>query len=118
MKILGRSPLMWTAFIQALLAFLVTLPVVGLSRAAAAATVTVLSALLIVWESATARPLVIPALVGSIRTLIIGFAGFGLVLPEDTLAALVSALSIGLALLTQPNTTPAIDPAPGFITRN
>lgn len=115
MKLFGRNPLVWLAALQSVLAVFVTIPQVGLSQEMAAGVMVVLSGLLAAWEAATARPLAIPALVGAVRTVLVGLMGFGLVIPEATLAALVSALALVLALVVQPNTTPAIDPAPGFL---
>lgn len=115
MKIFGRYPLIWLAAIQSILAVLVTLPVLGVSQTVATGILVVLSGGFAVWEAVTARPFVIPALVGAMRTVLVGLAGFGLVLPEATLAAVLIALTNVLALVTQPNTTPTVDPAPRFI---
>lgn len=117
MLILGRNPLVWLAAIQSVLAVLVTLPSVGLSQEVAGGIMVVVSAAFTAWEAIVTRPFVVSTLVGAVRTLLIGVAAFGIVIPEATLAAFVSALSVVLALVLQPNTTPTADPAPGFNTR-
>lgn len=115
MLLFGRAPLVWLAAIQAILAFLVSLPSIGLSQAAAAAIFVIVSGAFAAWEAIMTRPFVITALTGAVRTILIALAGFAIVIPEATLTAFVSGLAIVLALILQPNTTPAGDPAPGFL---
>lgn len=115
MLLFGRSPLVWLAALQSVLAFLLTLPAVGLTQPVAAAIMVVASGLFAGWEAVVTRPFVITALTGAVRTILVAIAGFGIVLPEATLTAFVSGLAVVLALILQPNTTPTGDPAPGFL---
>lgn len=116
--IFGRSPLAWLAAIQAVLAVLVTIPAVGLSEATAATILVVVSGVAALLEAIAARPFVIPALTGAVRTILVGLVAFGLPVSETTTGAIVAALSVILALILQPNTTPTVDPAPGFNTKS
>lgn len=118
LRIFGRNPLVWLAAIQGVLAFLLTIPDLGLTREVATGVMVILSGLLAAWEAVSARPFVIPALVGAVRTVLLGLVGFGIMIPEATLAAFAGGLALILALITQPNTTPAIDPVPGFVYPN
>lgn len=115
MLIFGRSPAVWLAAIQSVLAILVTLPALGFGEDLAAAVMVVVSALVAVAEAIMARPFVVSALTGAVRTLLVGLVAFGLPLSEATTGALVAALAMVLALVMQPNTTPTGDPAPGFL---
>lgn len=114
LRIFGRNPLVILAAVQGVLAFLITIPALGITQEVAAGFMVVLSGLLAFWEAAAARPVVIPAITGAIRTVLVGVAGFGFVIPEATLAAGLAAGGLLLALLTQPNTTPVVDPHPDF----
>lgn len=118
MLLFGRSPLVWLAALQSVLAFLLTLPALGLTQPVAAAIMVVASGLFTGWEAIVTRPFVITALTGAVRTILVAVAGFGIVLPEATLTAFVSGLAVVLALILQPNTTPTGDPAPEFDTRS
>lgn len=118
MLLFGRNPLVWLAAIQSVLAVLVTIPAFNLSQDVAAWIMVVVSALFAIWEAVVTRPFVISVLTGAVRTLLVGLAGLGLNLPEATLAAIVASLALVLALVLQPNTTPAHDPAPGFLVRS
>lgn len=118
LKIFGRHPLMWLASIQAVFAVLVTIPQVqewGFTEVMAATSMTVISGLFAVLDAIAARPFAIPALVGAVRTVLVGLMAFGLPLSDQTVSTIVAALAIFLALITQPNTTPAHDPAHGFL---
>lgn len=119
--IFGRSPLVWIAFLQTLLAFLVTVPVAqgaGLTQTIANSIVVLAGVVFTVWDAALARPVSVSLITGAVRTGLIALAAFGWHLSDVQLTTAVGLLSVTLALLTQPNTTPAGDPAEGFDTRS
>ncbi len=118
MLIFGRSPLAWIALVQTVLAFVVTIPSLGITPTVAAATVVILSGVATIADAVLARPVATAAIAGAFRTILIAAGAFGLTLSEGTLTALVALVAFVVAFITQPNTTPTGDPAEGFDTRS
>ncbi|MEV4179955.1 hypothetical protein AB0J28_00730 [Streptosporangium canum] len=115
MKIFGREPVVWLGAIAACLAVFVTIPEVGLTAEAAGWIMTIISGLFALAEAIMTRPIVVTALTGAVRTVLVGFMFFKLPISEETAGMLVAALNAVLMLVLANSVTPAADPAPGFI---
>ncbi|MGI5155840.1 hypothetical protein [Microbispora sp. CA-102843] len=118
MKIFGREPAVWLHAIQAVLAFLITIPGVqawGLTPTIADAAVTILSGAVAVWVAVATRPFVVSALTGAVQTILTGIVAFGFDISSVTQGALLVALNAALMVLLPLGVTPAVDPAPGFV---
>ncbi|MFF0864140.1 hypothetical protein ACFYUV_20445 [Nonomuraea sp. NPDC003560] len=118
MKIFGREPAVILHAIQAVLAFLVTVPAVqawGLTETIADAVVTILAGVVAVWVAFATRPIVASALTGAVQTILTGIVAFGFDISSVTQAALLVALNAALMVLMPLGLTPAADPAPGFV---
>lgn len=118
MKIFGREPAVILHALQAVLAFLVTLPALnalGLTEEVSGWVMTLAAGAVALLVAAATRPLVVSALTGAVQTLLTGFVAFGLPLSEQSSGALIAALNVVLMLLMPLGLTPAADPAPGFV---
>ncbi|MFG1683480.1 hypothetical protein ACGFNP_25150 [Nonomuraea sp. NPDC049269] len=118
MKIFGREPAVILHALQAVLAFLVTLPALnqlGLTEEVSGWVMTLAAGAVALLVAMATRPLVVSALTGAVQTLLTGFVAFGLPLSEQSSGALIAALNVVLMLLMPLGLTPAADPAPGFV---
>lgn len=118
MKIFGREPAAWLHALQAVLAFLVTLPALnglGLTEEVSGWIMTVAAGVVALLVALATRPMVVSALTGAVQTILTGLVAFGLPLSEQSTGALVAALNVVLMLLLPLGVTPAVDPAPGFV---
>ena len=118
MKIFGREPAVWLHALQAVLAFLVTLPALnalGLTEEVSAWVMTIAAGVVALLVAMATRPMVVSALTGAVQTILTGLVAFGLPLSEQSTGALVAALNVVLMLLMPLGLTPAVDPAPGFV---
>ncbi|PZG20588.1 hypothetical protein C1J01_08780 [Nonomuraea aridisoli] len=118
MKVFGREPAAWLHALQAVLAFLVTLPALndlGFTAEVSDWVMTVAAGLVAVLVAVATRPFVVSALTGGVQTILTGLIAFGLPLSEQSTAALVTALNVVLMVLLPLGLTPAADPAPGFV---
>ncbi|MEU8151805.1 hypothetical protein [Nonomuraea sp. NPDC048901] len=118
MKIFGREPAVWLHALQAVLAFLVTLPALnalGFTPEVSGWVMTVAAGVVAVLVALATRPLMVSALTGGVQTILTGLVAFGLPLSEQSTGALVAALNVVLMLLMPLGLTPVADPAPGFV---
>lgn len=118
MKIFGREPAVILHALQAVLAFLVTLPALnqlGLTEEVSGWVMTIAAGAVALLVAIATRPIVVSALTGAVQTLLTGFVAFGLPLSEQSSGALIAALNVVLMLLMPLGLTPAVDPAPGFV---
>lgn len=118
MKIFGREPATWLHALQAVLAFLVTLPALnalGLTEEVSGWIMTIAAGVVALLVAMATRPIVVSALTGAVQTILTGLVAFGLPLSEQSSGALVAALNVLLMLLMPLGLTPAADPAPGFV---
>lgn len=118
MKIFGREPAVILHALQAVLAFLVTLPALnalGFTPEVSSWVMTVAAGVVAVLVAMATRPFVVSALTGGVQTILTGLVAFGLPLSEQSTGALVAALNVVLMLLMPLGLTPAADPAPGFV---
>jgi hypothetical protein len=118
MKIFGREPALWLHAIQAVLAFLVTLPLfngLGLTEEVSGWIMTITGGLVALGVAIATRPLVVSAVVGAVKTILTGWIALGLPLSEQSAGAAVAALNVLLMVLLPANLTPAIDPDPQFV---
>lgn len=118
MKIFGREPAVILHALQAVLAFLVTLPALnqlGLTEEVSGWVLTLAAGAVALLVAMATRPVVVSALTGAVQTLLTGFVAFGLPLSEQSSGALIAALNVLLMLLMPLGLTPAVDPAPGFV---
>ena len=118
MKIFGREPAVILHALQAVLAFLVTLPALnqlGLTEEVSGWVMTIAAGAIALLVAIATRPIVVSALTGAVQTLLTGFVAFGLPLSEQSSGALIAALNVVLMLLMPLGLTPAVDPAPGFV---
>jgi uncharacterized membrane protein len=113
MKIFGREPSFWVTIIGAVLAFLVTYNLNGLTDVQAAAIMGVLVAAvgaLNGWITRPRKPGVFNGLLAAVVGLL---AAYGLKMGADQVAALdAMLLAIGGLWAIRPQVTPAADPAP------
>jgi hypothetical protein len=118
MKIFGREPAVILHALQAVLAFLVTLPALnqlGLTEEVSGWVMTLAAGAVALLVAMATRPLVVSALTGAVQTILTGLVAFGLPLSEQSSGALIAALNVVLMLLMPLGLTPAADPAPGFV---
>lgn len=112
--IFGREPVVWLGALQAVLAVLVTLPAFGVTADVAGWVIVGVSGVFAIVEAAMARPVVVAALAGGVRTVLTAAVFFGLPLPEQTSAALVAAFTFVLGMVLSNSVTPTADPDPAF----
>ncbi|GAA0403237.1 hypothetical protein GCM10009530_64040 [Microbispora corallina] len=118
MKIFGREPAAWLHALQAVLAFLVTLPALnalGFTSEVSSWVMTIAAGVVALLVALATRPMVVSALTGAVQTILTGLVAFGLPLSEQSTGVAVAALNIVLMLLMPLGLTPAADPAPGFV---
>ncbi|MFI6595012.1 hypothetical protein ACIBHX_02120 [Nonomuraea sp. NPDC050536] len=118
MKVFGREPAAWLHALQAVLAFLVTLPVLnglGFTEEVSNWVMTIAAGVVALFVAIATRPVVVSALTGAVQTILTGAIAFGLPLSEQSSGALVAALNVILMLLLPLGITPAADPDPAFV---
>ncbi|MCT9932461.1 hypothetical protein N5079_19860 [Planotetraspora sp. A-T 1434] len=118
MKIFGREPAVILHALQAVLAFLVTLPALnslGLTAEVSGWVMTIAAGLVALLVAVATRPFVVSAATGAVQTILTGLVAFGLPLSEQSTGALVAALNVVLMLLMPLGLTPAADPDPKFV---
>lgn len=118
MKIFGREPAVILHALQAVLAFLVTLPALnqlGLTEEVSGWIMTIAAGAVALLVAIATRPVVVSALTGAVQTILTGLVAFGLPLSEQSSGALVVALNVLLMVLMPLGLTPVADPAPGFV---
>jgi asparagine N-glycosylation enzyme membrane subunit Stt3 len=112
MKLFGREPALWIGAIAAILGFLVTLSLPGLTAGHAAnilAVVTAVGGLMTAWQT---RPWSLGLFGGLIGSLAVLGAGYGLDVSAETVAAVQMSASALLALLTRAQVSPKPDLVP------
>ncbi|MEV4287336.1 hypothetical protein AB0K40_17670 [Nonomuraea bangladeshensis] len=105
-KLFGREPAVWLYVINAVVAFLVTIPAVGLTSEAAGWVMTIANGVVALLVAALTRPFVVSALTGALSTILTGLASFGLPLTEQGTAAFVVLVSAVLGLTLRANVSP------------
>mgnify|MGYP006976742582 CR=1 FL=1 len=105
--IFGREPAAWLYALQALLAFAVTVPALGITEEMSAWIMTIANGLMAALVAVLTRPFVVSALTGAVQTVLTGMIAFGLPMTEQQTGAAVAALSVILGLILRPNVSPA-----------
>ncbi|MEW1838554.1 hypothetical protein AB0392_11420 [Nonomuraea angiospora] len=106
----GQEPAVIAYVFNALLAFLVTIPALGLTETAAGYVSTIGSgvlALIVAWQT---RPWVISTLTGAVSTILTGVSHFWLVLTPAQTAAFILLLSAVLGLVLRGQVSPKSGP--------
>jgi hypothetical protein len=106
-RIFGYEPAMILYVINAAVAFLVTVPAVGLTGDAAGYVMTIANGAVALIVAFLTRPWVVSALTGALSTILTGMVNFGLPLTEQQAGAFVFMVSAVLALLLRANVSPA-----------
>ncbi|GAA3172379.1 hypothetical protein [Nonomuraea roseoviolacea] len=106
-KIFGQEPAVILYVINAAVAFLVTIPAVGLTEESAGWVMTIASGVVALVVAVLTRPWVVSALTGALSTILAGLASFGLPLTEQQSGAFVLLVSAVLGLLLRANVSPA-----------
>ena len=106
-KLFGREPAVWLYVINAVVAFLITIPAVGLTEESAGWVMTIATGVVALLVALLTRPFVVSALTGALTTIFAGLASFGLPLTEQQTGAFVFLVSAVLGLLLRSNVSPA-----------
>jgi len=106
-KIFGREPAVWLYVINAIVAFLATIPAVGLTEESAGWVMTIASGVVALLVALLTRPFVVSALTGALSTILTGMASFGLPMTEQQTGAFVIMVSAVLGLVLRSNVSPA-----------
>ena len=106
MKIFGYEPAVLLYALNAGVALLVAFGF-DLTQAQVAAVTTIATAVLTIVAAVMTRPVVVSTVTAAVASLLTAAAAFGLHLSANQTGAVVTALSIGLALLLRQNVTPA-----------
>lgn len=115
--IFGREPAIILYVVNAVVAFLATIPAIGLTEESSAWVMTIASGVVALVVAFATRPFVVSLLTGAVQTILTGLAAFGLPLTEQMTGAFVILLSGVLGLVLRSNVTPAADPAPAYAQR-
>lgn len=105
-KIFGHEPAVILYVVNALVAFLVTIPAVGLTEESAGWVMTIANGVVALAVAVLTRPWVVSALTGAVATILTGLASFGLPLTEQQSATFVMLLSAVLGLVLRANVSP------------
>lgn len=105
-KIFGREPAVILYVFNAIVAFLVTLPAIGLTEESAGWVMTIATGAVALLVAMLTRPFVVSALTGAMTTVFAGLASFGLPLTEQQAGAFVFLVSAVLGLLLRSNVSP------------
>jgi hypothetical protein len=100
------EPAVWLYALNAGVALLVAFGL-PLSQGQVAAVTTIATAVLTVVAAAMTRPVVVSTITAAVASLLTAAAAFGLHLSANQTGAVVTALSIALALLLRQNVTPS-----------
>jgi hypothetical protein len=106
-RLFGREPAAVLYAVNAVIAFVVTLPSVGLSEEAAGWLMTVASGVIALIVAVLTRPFVVSALTGALQTVLAGLASFGLPITPQMTATFIVLVSAVLALALRANVSPA-----------
>ncbi|HUR74466.1 MAG TPA: hypothetical protein VMZ00_09320 [Sporichthya sp.] len=106
-RVFGREPAVILYVINALVAFLATIPAIGLTEVSAGWVMTIASGVVALLTAVLTRPWVVSALTGALSTVLAGLASFGLPLTEQQAGAAVFLVSAVLGLLLRSNVSPA-----------
>lgn len=106
MKIFGYEPAVLLYALNAGVALLVAFGL-PLSQSQVAAVTTIATAVLSIATAIMTRPIVVSTITAAVASLLTAGAAFGLHLSANQTGAVVTALSIGLALLLRQNVSPA-----------
>ncbi|MER7500428.1 hypothetical protein AB0L05_16140 [Nonomuraea pusilla] len=106
-KLFGREPAVILYVINAIVAFLATIPAIGLTEESAGWVMTIANGVVALLVAALTRPFVVSALTGALSTILTGLASFGLPLTEQQTAAFVVLTSAVLGLVLRSNVSPA-----------
>lgn len=106
----GQEPAVILYVLNAVVAFLVTIPAVGLTEVSAGYVMTILSGLVAFAVAVLTRPWVVSALTGALSTILAGLASFGLPLTEQQSATFVILVSAVLGLVLRANVSPSAGP--------
>ena len=106
MKILGYEPAVLLYTLNSAVALLVAFGL-DLTHDQVGAISTIATAVLTIATAVMTRPVVVPTVTAAVATLLTAAASFGLHLTANQIGAVVTALSIALALLLRQNVTPA-----------
>lgn len=112
MKIFGYEPAVILQALNAAIALAVAFGF-GLDEPQVAAITVIATAVVAILTALTTRPVVVASVTGAASTALSAFAAFGLELSAQQIGAVVTALSIMLALLLRPN----VSPAPALVAR-
>ena len=113
-RIFGHEPAVWLYVINAIVAFLVTIPAVGLTAETSGYVMTIASGVVALVSAILTRPWVVSALTGALATILAGLASFGLPLTEQQSGAFVFLVSAVLGLLLRSNVSPAATAGPAY----
>ncbi|MET8866548.1 hypothetical protein ABZW11_26720 [Nonomuraea sp. NPDC004580] len=106
-KIFGREPAVILYVVNAIVAFLATIPAVGLTAESAGWVMTIASGVVALLVAMLTRPFVVSALTGALSTILTGLASFGLPMTEQQTGAFVMVVSAVLGLVLRSNVSPA-----------
>lgn len=106
-RLFGREPAVWLYVINALVAFLATIPAVGLTAESSGWVMTIANGVVALLVAVLTRPFVVSALTGALSTILTGLASFGLPLTEQQTGAFVMVVSAVLGLVLRSNVSPA-----------
>lgn len=105
-KIFGREPAVILYVINAIVAFLATLPAVGLTEESAGWVMTIANGVIALLVALLTRPFIVSVLTGALSTILTGLASFGLPFSEQQTGAFVFLVSAVLGLLLRSNVSP------------
>lgn len=105
-KIFGYEPAVILYALNALVAFLATIPATGLTEESAGWVMTIANGVVALAVAAMTRPLVVSAITGALSTILTGFASFGLPFTEQQAGAFVFLVSAVLGLVLRGQVEP------------
>ncbi|GGK91160.1 hypothetical protein Ppa06_58430 [Planomonospora parontospora subsp. parontospora] len=108
--IFGTEPAVILYVINAVVAFFVTIPAVGLTEESAGWVMTIANGAIALLVAINTRPWVVSALTGALSTILTGLASFSLPFTEAQSGAFVVLVSAVLGLVLRGQVTPAAGP--------
>jgi hypothetical protein len=106
----GTEPAVILYVINALVAFLATIPAVGLTAETSGYVMTIASGVVALLVAFLTRPWLVSALTGAVSTILAGMVSFGLPLTEQQSGTFVILLSAVLGLVLRANVSPSSGP--------
>jgi hypothetical protein len=106
-KLFGREPAVILYVINALVAFLATIPAIGLTAESSGWVMTIANGVVALLVAVLTRPFVVSALTGALSTVLTGLAAFGLPFTEQQTGAFVMVVSAVLGLVLRANVSPS-----------